>query len=245
MIEIVISFVGGFFAAYIGVMSGSGGLISLACLLLMGAPLQVAIATNRLSSITATGSGLWQYNKAKKVDWKLGWQLSLPGALGALIGSNLLLNINERILEIILSIVLLVMIPFIFFNKQLGIKSFAPTTTQKLVGFCLYFFFGILAGLFGVGIGTVSIIIIAGFFGRTMTKSVATNLVSWIVISLIVLTIFISNNLVRYDLGIPMMIGMLIGGTFGAKLAVKKGDRFVKIVLLTVQIIVVTRLLFF
>jgi len=245
MTDILISFAGGLFAAYIGVISGSGGLISLGALLFMGYPLPVAIATNRLASITATGSGLWQYNKSKKVNWRLGWQLAIPGAIGALIGSSLLLNINERMLEIILATVLSCMIPFIFFNKKLGLKTFEPSIYQKIAGYLIYFSFGILAGLFGVGIGTLSIIVIAGIFGQTMTRAVATNLVAWIFLSATALVVFITNDLVAYRIAIPMMLGMLIGGGLGAKLAIKKGDTFVKTVLLLVQTIVVIKLIFF
>lgn len=245
MIEILLGFIIGFLAAFVGVITGSGGLVSMGYLLLAGLPFATAIATNRVASLGATASGLFTYGRAGKVDWKLGLLLAGPAFCGSLIGANLLVLVNERVAELILASFLIVLIPLIFFNKKLGIEEFEPSNNRQIVGVILYFCFGILAGMFGVGVGTISIVIIAGIFGRSLSKAAATNMVAWLLVSLAALTVFVANNLINYAMTLPMMAGMFVGGYLGAKLAIKKGDRFIRILLLVIQVLVVIRLLFF
>ena len=245
MIEILLGFIIGFLAAFVGVITGSGGLVSMGYLLLAGLPFAIAIATNRVASLGATASGLFTYGRAGKVDWKLGLLLAGPAFCGSLIGANLLVLVNERVAELILASFLIVLIPLIFFNKKLGIDEFQPSNNRQIVGVILYFCFGILAGMFGVGVGTISIVIIAGIFGRSLSKAAATNIVAWLLVSLAALTVFVTNNLINYAVALPMMAGMFVGGYLGAKLAIKKGDRFIRILLLVIQVLVVIRLLFF
>ena len=245
MIEILLGFIIGFLAAFVGVITGSGGLVSMGYLLLAGLPFATAIATNRVASLGATASGLFTYGRAGKVDWKLGLLLAGPAFFGSLIGANLLVLVNERVAELILASFLIVLIPLIFFNKKLGIEEFEPSNIRQIVGVILYFCFGILAGMFGVGVGTISIVIIAGIFGRSLSKAAATNMVAWLLVSLAALTVFVANNLINYAVALPMMAGMFVGGYLGAKLAIKKGDRFIRILLLVIQVLVVIRLLFF
>ena len=53
------------------------------------------------------------------------------------------------------------------------------------------------------------------------------------------------NGLIDYRLALTLSIGMIIGGYLGARTAVKKGDKFVKLIIILMQLIVVAKLLIF
>lgn len=245
MVEILIGFTAGIAAAFVGTMSGSGGLVSLSALIFMGFPTATAIATNRLAAIGGSVGGLARYSHEKRVYWKFGLILCIPSVTGAIAGANVVVNTSERLLEIILATVLMIMMPLIFFSKRAGFEEQQTTSLAKIVGLFSYFAYGFLAGLFGTGIGVIAIVVLTQLFGKTYTQAIATNLVSWFALSIVASIIFATNNLIEYRVAIAMGIGMIIGGWFGARLAVKKGENFVRILLLTTQILVIAKLLFF
>ena len=245
MVEILLVFIAGIFASFVGVIAGGGGLISVAALLFLGMPLDVTIATNRLASVSATGSALTKYASAGKVDFRLGLRLAAIGIIGSIIGSLILVNIEIPSAEKIISLVLLAMIPIVLFNKEVGLEERMATKRQKTLGYFLYFFMSILGGLFGSGLGTINIIIIVGLFGKKFINSVATSWLAWLFVSISSSIVFMINGLVDYKLALTLSIGMIIGGYLGARTAVKKGDKFVKFIIILMQLIVVAKLLIF
>ncbi|MBP9132017.1 sulfite exporter TauE/SafE family protein [Candidatus Saccharibacteria bacterium] len=243
--DLLIAFIAGIVASFVGVIAGGGGLISVAALLFLGVPLDVTIATNRLASISATSSAVIKYNSAGKVDWLIGLRLGLIGIIGAGIGALILVNIDVVNAEKLVSIVLLALIPVVLLNKDVGLIDQPASNNKQITGYVLYFIMSILGGLFGSGLGTVTVIIIATAFGKKFTNAVATNWVAWFFVSITSSIIFIINGLVDYKYAAALAVGMILGGYLGAATAIKKGDAFVKFVIITMQIIVATKLLFF
>ncbi|MCK5042613.1 MAG: sulfite exporter TauE/SafE family protein, partial [Candidatus Aenigmarchaeota archaeon] len=83
------------------------------------------------------------------------------------------------------------------------------------------------------------------FFGFTIIQSNATSIIPWFVMSITSLIIFIINGLVVYQVGISLFAGMLVGGYLGAQTAIKKGNRWVKIIFLAVVFVSAVKILFF
>ena len=54
--------------------------------------------------------------------------------------------------------------------------------------------------------------------------------------------LFVSQGLVVWKVSLPMAVGQFVGGTLGAQLAVKGGDRLVRRVVLGVVLALVARL---
>ena len=83
------------------------------------------------------------------------------------------------------------------------------------------------------------------FFGFTIIESNATDMIPWLLMSILTLVIFIMNGLVNFKLGIPLVIGMFIGGYIGAHMAVKKGDKWIKTIFIFIVVISAIKILFF
>ncbi len=245
MIELLLSFVAGLLAAFVGVIAGGGGIISVGLLLFLGYPVDISLATNRLASLGATTSSVIRYSQSKKVDWRLGLRLGIIGIFGAAIGAQLLVDIDSVVAEKVVGLILIAMLPLILIKKDVGLAARITTVRNNYIGYVIYFFLTILGGLFGSGLGPILIMTIAGFFGKKFVNAAATNWLAWGLVSLTSTIIFAMNGLINYGIGIAMLAGMLIGGWVGAHTAVRRGDRFVRIMLVGVQIIIVIKLLFF
>lgn len=215
-------------SGFIGAIAGGGGLISIPFLLFLGIPPQVALATNKFGGIGMSLGGSYKFIKEKKIVWKYALLLAIPGILGSIIGANILLNIDTSFLQKLIGILLLVLIPTIFLKKNFGIEEKQVSNTKKILGCLFYFLISILASFFG-GLGGITISIVILFFGLPFIKANATDLFSYSMFSIVSIIIFAVNKIIDYRIGIALLLGMLIGGYLGAHIAIKKGDKWVKI----------------
>ena len=228
IISLILVFLVGILASFIGSMVGGGGLINIPFLIFMGLPPQVAIATNKFGAVGIAIGSLTKYSMEKKVRWEYVVPFSIIGIFCAFIGANILLNINKELLSKSVGFIILFMLPLIFLRKNLGIKRHKPTKVRKIIGYFFYFLAMIWGAFFGGGGGTLVSYIFMMFFGFTIIESSATNKVPWLIMSLLVLIMFAMHGIIDYLYGIVLFFGMLIGGYLGAHTAVKKGDRWVK-----------------
>jgi uncharacterized membrane protein YfcA len=154
-------------------------------------------------------------------------------------------NLDKDLLEKITGLLLLLLLPTLFIRKDFGIKEFKTTKTKKAFGFILYLAGMIYGAFFGAGGGILLIYTLAYFFGLSFLRSNATNLVAWMAMTTIAFIVFAVNGLVDFQLGISMLLGVTVGGYFGSKTAIQKGDGFVKLILTMVVVATSAKLLIF
>jgi uncharacterized membrane protein YfcA len=240
---IILLFAIGFIANFIGSMIGGGGLISIPSLIFIGLSPQVAIATDRFSSIGQSTS-IFKYHKASKINYKLILPLSIITIIGTIIGSNILINFDKSLLTKIIGIIILLLLPLVLMNKS-GLINKKSNYKQNLIGYVLYFFIVIYGAFIGAGTGILTTIILIFFFGLTYLESNGNFSILWLIISLFSSILFAFQGLIRYDYGIVLLAGSLIGGYAGAHTALKKGDKFIKILFIVLILISSIKLIFF
>ncbi|MFA6553067.1 MAG: sulfite exporter TauE/SafE family protein [Patescibacteria group bacterium] len=226
---LLLTLVIGLLAGFVGAIAGGGGLISIPFLLFLGIPPQVTLATNKLGGMGLSFGALYKFIREKKVVWSYAIFLSIIGIAGSFIGARILLTIHTDVLQKLIGVLLLLLLPTIFFKKNFGLEELNVSPIKKAVGYACYFLISIIASFFG-GLGALSMSIVIFFFGLPMLKGNATELVSYSIFSLVSVIIFAISHLINYQVGIALFIGMLIGGYIGAHTAIKKGDKWVKIV---------------
>ncbi len=241
LIVLLVGVATGFFDSVIG----AGGLISVPSLIFLGLPPQIAIATDRFGTIGQTLAALFKFWKAKKIVWTYVPVLAIIALVGSLIGANILLNIDPKILESVVGVIILVVLPLIFLKRDIGVKRFKTSKSNKIIGLAIYFFIMIFGGFFGQGTGPMIFYALTFFLGFTMIEVLATGVIPWFVLSISSLAIFALNGIIDYKIGIILLIGMAIGGYIGAHIAIKKGNQWVKTLFVMVVIISGMKLLLF
>jgi uncharacterized protein len=245
IITLVAVLIIGLLAGLVDAIVGSGGLISIPFLIFTGLPAQVAIATDRLGIIGQNLGSIPKFWKEKKIQWKYVPAFSLISIIGAYIGANILLSINEEFLNKVVGVVILLILPFIFIKKDIGVKRKTVTKSKKIIGYFLYLLVMTFAGFIGGGVGILVFYTLMIFFGFTIIEANATDNISWFLLSISSLIIFAMNGLIDYTLGIVLFIGMMVGGYLGVKIVIKKGNQWVKPLFVVVVIISAIKLLFF
>tara|TARA_B100001971_G_C18029462_1_gene451751 strand:- start:128 stop:817 length:690 start_codon:yes stop_codon:yes gene_type:complete len=224
---------------------GGGGLVSIPFLIFTGLPPQVAIATDRFGSVGQALIAFYKFWKAKKIVWKYVAILSILSIVGSIIGANILLKTKSEILTNVIGIILILLLPFIFIKKDIGIKRKKVTRLKMIIGLVIYFLIQTFTGFFGGGTGTLIFYTLMIAFGYTIIEANATNNIPWILLAISSFIIFAINGIVDYKIGTILLLGMITGGYIGAHVAIKKGDKWVKTLFAVLVIISGIKLLFF
>ncbi len=234
----------GLVSGFVGSIAGGGGLVSTPLLILSGLNAKVSLGTNKLGGIGLSIGALVKYYKEKKIRWKE-QKIFIPlSIIAGFIGSNLLVNSGLEFIRIFTSIAIIILAPLVLINKNFGLNEAETTIIRKIIGTIIYFLLLAFGSFFGPGTGPLIYTCLIYFFGFSIIKAVASNFVPWLFSSLISLIVFINAGIVNFEIGIPLTIGMFIGGYFGAKMAVLKGNLFVKVILALVCIISAVRIIF-
>jgi len=237
ILVLMLVFIIGFIAAFIGSMVGSGGLLSIPFLIFLGLPAEMAIATNKLASLGLYTGSTARFIRGKKIKWKYVVPFSILGVFSAIIGASVLISINKDILSKLVGIMLILILPFVFLNKGVGIVNARPSTGRKAAGYILYSLTLVWAAFFGGGWGTMAFYVMMLFFGFTIIEASATNKIPGLVVSVVAVLVFAYAGIINYLYGIIMMLGMLFGGYLGAHTAIKKGNKWIKVLFAVIVIL--------
>lgn len=235
----------GLASGMVGAIATGGGLISVPGLIFMGVSPVSAIATTRLSALSGSLVSLYEYNKGHKVLWKYLVPFSAVAFIAGLIGPRLLLSIRPDLVEPLIGILLLTTLPLLLMSKDFGIIHQHQRRRRKLAGLVMLFFVMIYGTMFGAGGGIFVIYTLTYFFGMTITEANATGTMMWLIGTATALVAYLSQQVVDLSVGIPLLIGAMAGGYFGARMALDKGTAWVKGVLIVVVVVAGVKLIFF
>ncbi|PIR76408.1 MAG: hypothetical protein COU32_02225 [Candidatus Magasanikbacteria bacterium CG10_big_fil_rev_8_21_14_0_10_42_10] len=217
------------FAGFISQLAGGGGaMITIPLLILLGVPPQVAIGSNKTSAF-GNISSLYSYAKKKHVHWNWVIPLSAISLVAGWFGARFTLRTDPALIKHIISFLLLALLPLLLLKKTWGTEHLQKKRWKKSVG---VFFYTVAAGMqaaFSTGLGIISTYILVTFFGWTLLNANGTRRIPVFVSTILVFVLFLLAGAVNWSLAIGIFFGQSLGSYFGAHVAIKKGNEFVKI----------------
>jgi uncharacterized membrane protein YfcA len=102
---------------------------------------------------------------------------------------------------------------------------------------------GAYDGFFGPGTGTFLIVGFVALCGRSLVHASADAKVVNFASNLAALLVFARDGYILWEIALPMAAAQLLGGTLGARLAMKGGERVVRILVLAVSGALIVKLL--
>lgn len=235
-----------FLAGLVDAIGGGGGLISLPAYLLSGVPIHNAIATNKLSSACGTTLATVRFIRQGLVNWRLALPTIAFAVLGSSLGAHLSMATGEGIMEKILFVILpvvafLVLNPRIFHdNREAEIRLNRRTLLTAILS---SFAVGIYDGFYGPGTGTFLIIAFTVFARLNIRTANAQAKVINLTTNITSLTIFILNGQVVFLLGLAAAVCNMAGNYVGAGLAMTRGSRITRPVILLVLLLLFLKVL--
>lgn len=235
-----------FLAGFVDAIGGGGGLISLPAYLLAGLPMHQAIATNKLSSTCGTTLATGRFIRSGLVNWRLAVPTVLTAIAGSSIGANVSLGVEEAVMEGLVLVILpaaafLVLNPRLFRDNgenrlELNRRTWITALVSALV-------IGFYDGFYGPGTGTFLIIAFTVFAKMGLKNANAQAKVINLTTNLTSLAIFLMDGQVLFSLGIAAAACNMAGGYLGAGLAISKGSRITKPVIILVLGLLLLRIL--
>jgi uncharacterized membrane protein YfcA len=242
--ELFIVFIVGLIASFIGTIAGGGGLITIPALIFLGLPAQAAIATSRVGSIGQILSGVYRYHHNDSIDYSIALPATVLSLIGAFIGANTLLLIPEDTLERLIGLLILAVLAFVVINRNVGVeKSAEPGARSRLFGHASFLFLGFWGGFFGGGTGIFASYVLILFFGQTFIEAAGTRKIPGIAMIGISLAVFLYAGLVDWAIGAVLLVSMLIGSYIGASYAIKKGNRWARMLFIIIVLVSGVKLL--
>ena len=234
-----------FLAGLVDAIGGGGGLISLPAYLLAGLPVHNAIATSKLSSTCGTALTTVRFIRQGLVNWRIAVPTIFCAIGGSSLGANLSMNVPESVMEAVLFVVLpvvafIVLSPKTFRDHDQEVKLDRKLWITALVS---AFVVGIYDGFYGPGTGTFLIIAFTVFAKLDIRTANAQTKIINLTTNITSLTIFLLNGQAVILLGLAAAACNMAGNYVGAGLAMTKGSKITRPVILLVLVLLFLKVL--
>ena len=229
----------GVFAGFLNTLAGSGSVISLAMLMFMGLPANIANGTNRIAILLQNIVGVGSFKKQKVFTFKEGIWLAVPAIIGSLVGASLAVEINEDIMKKTIGGLLVFLFFIILYKPDAWVKGQAGLIRSKpsVVQVIIFFFIGMYGGFIQAGVGFFLLSGLVLGSGFDLVKANAIKAFIILLYTAFAIGIFIVNDQVDYKIGFILAAGNMIGAYIAVHFAVSWGAKFVRYILLGVIIV--------
>ena len=225
-------------AGFVDAVVGGGGLIQLPALLLgmpSAAPVEI-LATNKVASICGTSASASTYYRRVRPDPRTFLPLMALAFLGSAAGAAVASHIPRALFEPIVLVVLVVVGAYVLLRPQLGEETAlrfqghrhlaAAMATGLVIGF--------YDGALGPGTGSFFVFALVGLMGYSFLEgSAKARLANWAT-NLAAILVFVSQGAVVWYVALVMGACNVVGGYVGARTAVVRGTRFVRVFFIVV-----------
>jgi uncharacterized membrane protein YfcA len=219
----------GFAAGFINTLAGSGSLLTLPVLILLGLPANVANGTNRVGVLLQNVVAVATFRQSGALELTGSWKLVVPTVAGSIVGAWLAVDLDEAMLRRIIGALMLVLLGFMLFKPERWIAEHATRRDPRLVvEIPLFFAIGVYGGFIQVSVG---LFLIAGLVlgaGYNLIGANAMKNFLVLIFTAAALVVFVINDQVDWMLGLLLGAGQALGAWVAARSALKHGAEFVR-----------------
>lgn len=229
--------VAGLAAGWVDAVVGGGGLLQLPAMLLVPGitPVQ-ALATNKMGSIFGTTTSAVTYYRRAHPDLRTALPMAGVALVGSFGGAVLAVSLPASVFKPIIVVALIVVAVFTAAKPTVGelTKLRYTGTRHYTTAMAIGLVIGFYDGLIGPGTGSFLIISMVTLLGYNFLGASAKAKIVNMATNLGALAFFLPNGALLWGLGLVLGFANMIGGYVGARMAVKKGSKFIRIVFLAV-----------
>ena len=237
---IILLCVAAFAAGFIDAIVGGGGLVQTPAglILLPNLPVSTVIGTLKIPAFSGTSFAAYQYLKKVTMDWKLlliMMSLALPSAF---VGSNLLTYMSNDFMKPLLLFILSLLAIYTYAKKNFGqhIAKDISKRTQIWNAVLISIIVGFYDGFIGPGTGSFLVVAFIALMGFDFLHASANAKMVNLATNFGSICLFMLKGKIIWAIALPMAASNAFGGWLGAKLAITKGNSFIRIFFLVVVV---------
>lgn len=237
-----------FVAGFIDSIAGGGGLVQLPALFLLLPPnyasnVATVFGTNKLSAICGTGMAMVQYSRHITINWKMLVPAGTAAFVFSFLGARVVSLISGEALRPAILVLMIAVAVVTYMRKDFGslhaphLKPAQERALAILVGVVIGFY----DGFFGPGTGSFLVFAFIGLFGFNFLNASASAKVINFATNVSAIVYFAATDHILYGYALPMGACNLLGSLLGARLAILKGNQFVRVFFLIVVGVMIAR----
>ncbi|WP_337043925.1 sulfite exporter TauE/SafE family protein [Emticicia sp. 17c] len=234
----LISCIAAFFAGFIDSIVGGGGLVQVPALFILFPHYSVpqVIGTNRFASFMGTAVAGYQYARKVQIPWRTvifaGIGAAVLSYLGALISSRMSAQILKPTILVLMTLIAL----YTYRKKELGQheKLRFALASVPFYGLLIGMATGFYNGFVGPGTGSLLVFGFVSIIGYSFLSASAIAKVVNVIADVSSLIFFVTKGFVMFQIALPMMLCNMLGSYAGSKIAILRGNSFVRIIFLIV-----------
>lgn len=225
-------------AGFVDSIVGGGGLILVPALFATypSALPGDLLGTNKSASIWGTGVATAQYARRVQVRWNAMLPAAIASFIAAFFGSWVVTLVSSDVLRKILPAILVALLIYTLARKELG-RVHTPSLSlahERVVSCTIALVIGFYDGFFGPGTGSFFIFLFVRFLGYDfLNASVSAKLLN-LSTNAASLILFASMGHVWWHLTLWLAAANVLGSVLGARLALKHGAGFVRVIFIAV-----------
>ncbi len=231
-------------AGWINVFAGGGSLLTLPLLIFLGLPSAIANGTNRVAVTAQNIFAVMGFRSKGVADWRLSVFFSVPAILGAILGARIAMDLPDALFRRVLAIVMVAVLVIVIWDpaKRMKRVNRAMTGWRAVIAAAGFFLIGMYGGFLQAGVGFLIIAFIVFLTGFDLVRTNALKVFVIGVLTIVALVMFAIEGKVDWPLGIALGIGNSLGGWFGSRFQVEKGEKVVRIMLVVAVLIMALQL---
>jgi uncharacterized protein len=243
--QIIVLCLAAFAAGFIDAIIGGGGLIQTPAtfITLPKYPIAYLIGTTKIPSIFGTSIAAVQYSLKVNIRWKLLALMCSIAMVMAYIGSFTVAHMSNQFMKPVIFVVLIIVAVYTYTKKNFGIAHSNPVYKKNeiLIAATFALVIGFYDGFIGPGAGSFLAIFFISVLGFDFLKASAHAKIVNVSTNFGSILFFGAKGLVLWHFAIPMAICNFLGSIVGSRLAILKGNKFIRYFFLLVITLTIIR----
>lgn len=236
--ELIILCLAAFAAGFIDAIVGGGGLVQTPAALIMlpQFPVSTVIGTIKIPAFSGTALASMQYVRKVKIRWKLMGMMVVLAGSAAFLGSTLLAKVDNHFMKPLLLGILVLVAAYTYLKKDFGIHAEKDHSRKEQIIYSalISLVIGFYDGFIGPGAGSFLVLAFITLLGFDFLKASAHAKLVNLSTNLGSIIFFAINGKILFMYAIPMAFFNALGGTAGARLAIVKGNKFIRVFFLII-----------
>lgn len=243
--DIIVLCLASFGAGFVDSIVGGGGLVQLPALMMVlpQYPIVTLLGTNKLVSVTGTTFSAWRFSRHIPFIGRIIFPAIISAFIFSLLGAYTVTIVSNDFLKPLFMVLMFCVFIFTLRNKSFGLVNHDPNVEIPIwkplaIGSTLGFY----DGFFGPGTGSFLIIGFVGLMGMTFVQGSAYAKVINLTTNVAAIFLFMIKGTFLFEYAVPMILFNVLGAVIGVRLALLKGNEFVRTLLRMIVFMTILKL---
>lgn len=238
----------GMVAGVINTLAAGGSLLTLPLLIIpLGIPSPNANAINRIAILLQNIIAVGKFQNKKVFRVRQDYRIGIPAVIGSILGAFIASRITAPAMDLAIGIVMIVMFLVVLVDTNRWVKSREQQPPlPRWLQYGVFFLIGVYGGFIQAGVGFFLLTGLVLGCGFELVKANAVKVLVILMYTPVALAIFIWSDLLTWNyvlIGLLLAVGNMVGAWLGVNIAVKRGAKFLRYMLMVAILLASLRLI--